>query len=435
MFIGNNRNKIQGGSLFMLDREKVGRAISAQRKIKGMTQKQLADLLNVSYQAVSRWEQGISLPSVDMIYDISHLLETTVDFLLNGSSEEEHEISYLDAGLDIKKLYLLKDKLSRLTTQNDMLLHAKYIDPIFFKLNTTELEDPVYVLANHVPGSKERLAMEYGYDREICMDLAANAINNLIRFGAKPVLLQATIVCGNHDSGQILIMGEAFKETCENNNIAFAGLELAAQPINYHPNEYKINASIIGIADRKKLITGNQITEGDRIIGLHTEGISSLSYPIIKVMIDRKPEIIYTKLDCHSTFIDELMKPNTSYAAVVWELYTQGLLHGIFCISNSLFRRRSYSSMPEGLGAAISAASIPLSPLFHYLYHLNMMNKECFFHHFSFGIGMLLVISETSFDKAIKIIEKHHKYYIMGKIKKNDSYPDEKVWIEGAVKW
>ena len=60
--------------------KKVGRAISEQRKIKGMTQKQLADLLNVSYQAVSRWEQGISLPSVDMIYDIAQTLETTVDF-------------------------------------------------------------------------------------------------------------------------------------------------------------------------------------------------------------------------------------------------------------------------------------------------------------------------------------------------------------------
>lgn len=44
----------------MLDREKVGRTISEQRKIKGMTQKQLADLLHVSYQAVSRWEQGVS---------------------------------------------------------------------------------------------------------------------------------------------------------------------------------------------------------------------------------------------------------------------------------------------------------------------------------------------------------------------------------------
>ena len=48
----------------MLDREKGGRAISEQRKRKGMTQKQLAGFLHVSYQAVSRWEQGLSLPLI-----------------------------------------------------------------------------------------------------------------------------------------------------------------------------------------------------------------------------------------------------------------------------------------------------------------------------------------------------------------------------------
>ena len=90
----------------MLDREKVGKAISGQRKIKGMTQKQLADLLHVSYQAVSRWEQGNSLPSVDIIYDIAQILETTVDFLLNEPSNERKIISYMDTGLDVKRLHI-----------------------------------------------------------------------------------------------------------------------------------------------------------------------------------------------------------------------------------------------------------------------------------------------------------------------------------------
>ncbi|MCI8314438.1 MAG: helix-turn-helix transcriptional regulator [Lachnospiraceae bacterium] len=86
----------------MLDREKVGKALLEQRKIKGMTQKQLADLLNVSYQAISRWEQGISLPSVDMMYNIAQVLDTTVDSLLNGLSGERKSISYMDTGLDTK---------------------------------------------------------------------------------------------------------------------------------------------------------------------------------------------------------------------------------------------------------------------------------------------------------------------------------------------
>lgn len=368
----------------MLDKEKVGRAISTQRKVKGMTQKQLADLLNVSYQAVSRWEQGISLPSIDIMYDIAQVLESTVDFLLNGLSEERKAISYLDTGLDTKKLYIVKDRLNNLITKSDMLIHAKYVDPVFFKMDTLEMEEPVYVFANHVPGSKERFAMDNGYDREICIDLVSNASNNLIRFGVKPAILQANIVCGNNDSGQILTMGEALKEACENNGIIFAGLEVAAQAINYHAGEYKISASIIGVVDRKKIITGSEITEGDIIIGLHTDGISSISYPFIKVILDRRPDITYAKIDANHIFIDELMKPNTSYVNVINELHQQNLVHGIFHINRSLFNRKCYNTMPKGLGASISVPPIPA--LFQYIYDLNLMDKKGFLEDFSPGI-------------------------------------------------
>ena len=410
----------------MLDREKVGRAISEQRKIKGMTQKQLADLLNVSYQAVSRWEQGISLPSVDMIYDIAQTLETTVDFLLNGLSEERKVISYIDTGLDVKKLHMVKDRLSNLVTKNDMLLHTKYSDPVFCKMDTLGMEESLCVFANHVPGSKERFAMENGYDREICIDLVSSAANNLIRFGVRPTILLANMVCGNNDSGQILTMGEAFKEACENSGIIFAGLEVAAQAVNYHAGEYKIGALVIGVVDRKKIITGNEITEGDVLIGLHTEGISSL---------DRRPDIVFAKIDGHHIFMDELMKPNNCYVNVISELNKQNLIHGIFKIDKSLFHRQCYDAIPKGLGASISISTIPVPSLFQYIYNLKMMDRTCFVENFSLGINMLLVVPESQCDRAVKIIENYHQCYVVGKIEKDDEYPDAKVWMEGTVKW
>ncbi|MDE7324174.1 MAG: helix-turn-helix domain-containing protein [Lachnospiraceae bacterium] len=413
----------------MLDREKVGRAVSEQRKIKGMTQKQLADLLNVSYQAVSRWEQGISLPSVDMIYDIAQVLDTTVDFLLNGLSEERKTISYIDTGLDAKKLHIVKDKLSRLITPDDRLIHTNVADPVFFKPDLSGMEEPVCVLANHVPGSKERFAMENGYDREICMDLVSTAANNLIRFGVKPSILLVNIVCGNNDSGQILFMGEAFKEACEDSGIIFAGLEVAAQAVNYGADEYKIGALVMGNSDRKEIITGDRIAEGDVLIALHTEGISSLSYPFVKVILDRRPDIAYEKIDGEKVFMDELMKPNTSYVNVVCELNRQNLIHGVFVISKSLFNRKCYDTMPKGLGAGISLDRIPMPALFQYLYDLNMMDRECFLEDFSLGIGMLLAVPREQCDRAVKIIEQYHSCECIGRIEKDGEHPDARVWL------
>lgn len=413
----------------MLDREKVGKAIAEQRKIKGMTQRHLADMLNVSYQAVSRWEQGISLPSVDMIYDIAQILDTTVDFLLNGLPEERKIISYMDTGLDTKKLYVLKNRLDKLITEDNMLIHAKYVDPVFFKPDISGINDPLCVFANHVPGSKERLAMENGYDREICMDLVSGAANNLIRFGVKPSIFKAHVICGNNDSGQLLVMGDAFKEACEDSGIVFAGLEVAAQPVNYHSGEYRLNASVIGLADKEKIITGDDIKEGDVLIGLHTEGISAVSYPFIKVILDRRPDIVYTKIDGQHIFMDELMKPNACYVNAVDELIGQNLVHGAFCISRSLFARKCYDTMPKGLGAGISLSQMPVPALFQFIYDLNLMDKECFLEDFALGIGMLLAVPEAQAGKAVKIIEKYHKCYILGKIEKNEEHPDAKIWL------
>ena len=421
----------------MLDKEKVGRTIAEQRKIKGMTQKQLADLLHVSYQAVSRWEQGASMPSVDMIYDIAKTLETTVDFLLNGLSEERRVIDYIDTGLDSQRLYMTKRRLDDLVTKDDSLLHTHYIDPVFFKPAIAGMEEPVCAFANHVAGSKERFAMENGYDREICMDLAANAANNLISYGVKPTILQANMVCGNNDGGQLLTMGEAFKEACESCGILFSGMEVSAQAVNYHPGEYRLKAMAMGYVDRKRIITGERVEEGDVLIGLHTEGISSVSYPFVKLLIDRRPDIMYAKVDGEHLFMDELMKPTACYVNAVSELHRNNLLHAAFNFSGcrTVFKRGRFYPIPDGLGAGITFSSIPIPPLFRFLYELNMMDIECFLNNFTCGIGMVLAVSREQYEKAVEIAEKFHKCTVIGTIRRDDEHLDTKVWLEGSIKW
>lgn len=76
-----------------MDVRKIGAFISERRKNKDYTQAELAMLLSVSHQAVSKWERGESLPDIGMLPGLAKLLETTVDELLNGeqaSNEEEH---------------------------------------------------------------------------------------------------------------------------------------------------------------------------------------------------------------------------------------------------------------------------------------------------------------------------------------------------------
>ena len=67
--------------------EKVGEQIAALRKAKGLTQSELGERIGVSFQAVSKWERGETLPDVTLLPDLAKILETTVDFILLGNEK------------------------------------------------------------------------------------------------------------------------------------------------------------------------------------------------------------------------------------------------------------------------------------------------------------------------------------------------------------
>ncbi len=69
-----------------MDTLKIGRYIQRLRKSAGMTQKELAERLNISFQAVSKWENGDALPDTGLLLELCDALNTTVDKLLNGGS-------------------------------------------------------------------------------------------------------------------------------------------------------------------------------------------------------------------------------------------------------------------------------------------------------------------------------------------------------------
>ena len=69
-----------------MDTLKIGRYIQHLRKNAGMTQKELAEKLSISFQAVSKWENGETLPDTGILLALCDELGTTADKLLHGGS-------------------------------------------------------------------------------------------------------------------------------------------------------------------------------------------------------------------------------------------------------------------------------------------------------------------------------------------------------------
>jgi len=78
-----------------MNENKLGTIISKLRKEKGITQKDLADILNISDKAISRWERGTSQPNLEMIFQISKYFNVSFNDLITArisSDDEDNEI-------------------------------------------------------------------------------------------------------------------------------------------------------------------------------------------------------------------------------------------------------------------------------------------------------------------------------------------------------
>lgn len=91
----NYKSLIKGVDIMKLS---IGENIKLFRKAKDITQEQLAEMLNVSSQSVSRWELGICYPDMEFLPMLAEIFEITVDKLLgvDNIAEKKKVDEYLN---------------------------------------------------------------------------------------------------------------------------------------------------------------------------------------------------------------------------------------------------------------------------------------------------------------------------------------------------
>lgn len=108
----------------MMDIQKVGSQIGLLRRSRGLTQQELGERLGVTFQAVSKWERGETLPDTMILPDLAKVLETTVDFILSGGMPAiayRGKIRYEDMAEGIRCL----EKMGRLLGRENLIFcHA-----------------------------------------------------------------------------------------------------------------------------------------------------------------------------------------------------------------------------------------------------------------------------------------------------------------------
>ena len=84
----------------------LGKRIAMFRKEKGLKQEELADLVNLSPQAISKWENNQTCPDISLLPELARIIGVTVDELLSGKQEPTVQVLPTEERKDIKDLML-----------------------------------------------------------------------------------------------------------------------------------------------------------------------------------------------------------------------------------------------------------------------------------------------------------------------------------------
>lgn len=122
----------------MVDNKLVGKQIAHLRTNKGITQSELGERLGMSFQAVSKWERGETLPDVGVLPELSDILETTVDNILRGGVLSVNFKGKIRVSDMIEGINALKTMGEKLGKGNKIYLSA--IEGVNKNLNTN-IED------------------------------------------------------------------------------------------------------------------------------------------------------------------------------------------------------------------------------------------------------------------------------------------------------
>ncbi|HKM17438.1 MAG: helix-turn-helix domain-containing protein [Firmicutes bacterium] len=98
-----------------MDPKKMGDFIAALRKSKGLTQKEVAERLNISNKTVSKWERGDGYPEVSLIPAIAELFGVTTDEIFKGERVPEHkaDLDRNPASVEKQKEWLIKSSVTK----------------------------------------------------------------------------------------------------------------------------------------------------------------------------------------------------------------------------------------------------------------------------------------------------------------------------------
>jgi phosphoribosylformylglycinamidine cyclo-ligase len=301
-------------------------------------------------------------------------------------------LSYKDAGVDIDAGDALVERikpLARKTMREGVLAGIGGFGALFEV--PKRYREPVLVSGTDGVGTKLKLAFEWAMHDTVGIDLVAMSVNDVLVQGAEPLFFLDYFACGklNVDTAAAVVGGIALG--CELSGCALIGGETAEMPGMYPAGEYDLAGFAVGVVEKSKILTGQDVKPGDVVLGLGSSGVHSNGFSLVRKCIERAGEALPATLD-GQPFRQAVMAPTRLYVKSVLAALASHPIKALAHITGGGLLENIPRVLPEGLAAHLVKGSWPQSELFAWLQRTAAIDDLEMNRTFNNGIGMVVVI-------------------------------------------
>jgi phosphoribosylformylglycinamidine cyclo-ligase len=276
-----------------------------------------------------------------------------------------------------------------------------------FRLDLERARDPVLVSSADGVGTKLRVAFMANRHDTVGIDLVNHCVNDVLVQGARPLFFLDYFGTGRLSPQVAEAVVKGMARACRDNGCALLGGETAEMPGFYADGEYDIAGFIVGLVERERLITGEEIRPGDVLIGLPSSGLHTNGYSLARrIVFDHlKLTVDAVVPDLGRTVGDALLEPHRSYLPIIGPHLGAGAIKGMAHITGGGITENLPRVLPMGTAARIRTAAWTVPPLFRWLQEHGRVPTDDMWRTFNMGIGLIVVAAGDRADALTAAVE------------------------------
>lgn len=256
---------------------------------------------------------------------------------------------------------------------------------------------PVLVASTDGVGTKVELAARTRRLRGVGVDIVNHCINDVLVQRAKPLFFLDYVASSKLSAPDTAEVVAGMADACVAAGCVLIGGETAEMPGVYRDGAFDIAGTLVGVAERARLLPRTDIVAGDVLLGLASSGPHTNGYSYLRAVLEWLPlDVVPEGWD--RSLLDALLEPHRSYLSVLDAVLEGDDVKALVHVTGGGLPENLPRVLPDGLGVDVVRGSWSVPPLFRFVRDISAFDEMELHRTLNMGIGMVVVTGRGTVD-------------------------------------